>query len=292
MVARMQLPRILAILVTAATTSLARTPDGFQPASDVDLIVLYNTVPALNGAVMIRNGGCTYKKSSTTSHRPCHIEGEREREREREREKNKKTSAILTAPSATQTQPTIGTLTRLNGTSYAVIMIDLDIPTNPPNTLLHWMQTGLAPAQTPTTVNNASAAPGGGSVTLFLLTNSSGTAPLADYRGPNPPARNPLSHRYTQILVDTSESTARDVGALGTAAQTRLGFNASAVLAAANLLDRVVAGNSFNVTNPGPAMVVDTLDNIATAGTGGRPVAVAAGYGAAAVAMGAALLMM
>ncbi len=37
------------------------------------------------------------------------------------------------------------------------------------------------------------------------------------------------------------------------AAQTRQGFNAMNVLMMTNLMDKVVAGNSFNVTNPGPA---------------------------------------
>lgn len=129
-------------------------------------------------------------------------------------------------------------------------MIDLDIPTNAPpktNTLLHWMQTGLTPAKTPSMLNTTS-----GAKMVFLLQNTTRTAPLAPYIGPGPPARLPLSHRYTQILVDTSDIRAESTGVLESAAQTRLNFSAMSVLMSAGLADKVVAGNSFNVTNPGP----------------------------------------
>ena len=137
-------------------------------------------------------------------------------------------------------------------------MIDLDIPTNTPpqtNTLLHHLQTGLSPATTATGVTlaapNNMSAPVAASV--FFLENRSNTTALSAYIGPNPPARVPLSHRYTHILVDTSNVTAQGIQALRAAASgNRVGFNASAVLTEAGLVDRVVAGNFFNVTNPGP----------------------------------------
>lgn len=162
----------------------------------------------------------------------------------------------------TASEPRVGTLTQLTGTSYAVIMIDLDIPTNSPpktSTLLHWMQTGLTPATSATQLNTTS-----GAMSAFLLENAGGTAAAAPYIGPNPPARIPLSHRYTQILVDTSGLSAQGAKALQAAAQNRSGFDAPAVLAKAGLkaASVVVAGNSFNVTNPGPVMA-------ASAGGGG-----------------------
>jgi hypothetical protein len=128
-------------------------------------------------------------------------------------------------------------------------MIDLDIPTNTSttNTLLHWMQTGLTPATSPTMLNTTA-----GQNMVFLLQNTSNTAPAAPYVGPGPPARNPLSHRYTQILVDTSGLATQATSVLETAAKTRLGFDAMTVLKQAGLATKVVAGNSFNVTNPGP----------------------------------------
>lgn len=129
-------------------------------------------------------------------------------------------------------------------------MIDLDIPTNTPpttNTLLHWMQTGLTPAAQATRLNTTT-----GQISVFLLENSTNTAPILAYFGPNPPARIPLSHRYTQILVDTSSLDNTGLTALRTAAATIVGFNAQTVLNQAGLGDRVVAGNFYNVTNPGP----------------------------------------
>ncbi|KAM7221745.1 hypothetical protein V8F06_002953 [Rhypophila decipiens] len=203
----------LAVLATAASLSLAATPDGFEPASEADLIVIYNSTTVLNGAVVPRT--------------------------------------------ATTSQPRIGTTSRLNGTSYAILMIDIDIPTNTPpatNTLLHWLQTGLTPSRTSTIIT----IPGASSpLSIFLLQNGSNTTPITPYFGPNPPARIPLSHRYTQILVDTSAATAQGMRALEQAARpagggVAIGFNASAVLSQAGLSGKVVAGNFFNVTNPGP----------------------------------------
>lgn len=172
------------------------------------------------------------------------------------------TSGSVQLRDATQVQPRIATTSRLTGTSYAVLMIDIDIPTaNPPqtNTLLHWLQTGLTPATTGTRFNGTGA-PG----EVFLLNNSTGTAPLQAYFGPNPPARIPLSHRYTQILVDTSNAGPEAITVMQTAVRENMfGFNAEQVLAAAGLTGRVVAGNFFNVTNPGP------VNNTATGGGGG-----------------------
>jgi phosphatidylethanolamine-binding protein len=130
-------------------------------------------------------------------------------------------------------------------------MIDLDIPTDAPpatSTLLHWMQTGLTFANQASTLNLGTA-----SQSVFLLQNSSNTAPLAPYFGPNPPARIPLSHRYTFVLVDHTNITPAGLTALTTAAATRRGFNAQQVLTSAGLASNVVAGNFFNVTNAGPA---------------------------------------
>ncbi|PKS10857.1 hypothetical protein jhhlp_002614 [Lomentospora prolificans] len=153
---------------------------------------------------------------------------------------------------STQVQPTLATSQRLQGT-YAVLMVDLDIPTDTPgqtNTLLHWLQTGLTSSTQATTFNTTGGTSNGGQV--FLLQNRGNAAPLAEYIGPNPPAREPLSHRYTFILVDHSTITQQGLNALSAAAQTRIGFNALDVLTQAGLASRVVAGNFFNVTNPGP----------------------------------------
>ncbi|KAK0635437.1 phosphatidylethanolamine-binding protein [Bombardia bombarda] len=225
----------LAALVAAATVSLARTPDGFQPASNADLIVAYGNATAPDGAVVAR--------------------------------------------AATQAQPRIGTSARLNGTSYAILMVDLDIPTaSPPatNTLLHWLQTNLTPAAVATTFNTSL-----GPTSVFFLENRTSTAPLAAYIGPAPPARIPLSHRYTFVLIDTSNITSDDVAVLRAAAGTRLGFGAEETLTEAGLVDGVVAGTSFNVTNPGPVEAVNATATAAGTGTGTTPAATttAAGSG-------------
>ncbi|KAK5662781.1 hypothetical protein OQA88_6189 [Cercophora sp. LCS_1] len=219
-------------LITIATLATARTPPGFTPASNVDLIVEYNGVVPQNGAA---NGN----------------------------------------PTVTIPQPRVGTLTRLTGTSYAVLMIDLDIPTDTPpqtNTLLHWAQTGLTPATTATRINTTT-----GQLSVFLLENSTNTSPILGYFGPNPPARIPLSHRYAQILIDTSDADEEDIAAIRTAAATIRGFNAQTVLTAADLEDEVVAGNWYNVTNPGP--VNNTLNQPSGTGTttGGGPASTGSG---------------
>ncbi|KAK4203661.1 CEN-like protein 1 [Triangularia verruculosa] len=158
-------------------------------------------------------------------------------------------NGVVVSREITIPQPRIATTTPLNGTSYSILMIDLDIPTNNPpetNTLLHWLQTSLTPSTQSTTFNTTS-----GSVRGFQLLNTTQTTPVVGYFGPNPPARIPLSHRYVQILVDTSNITEQGEAALREAAATLRGFNAESVLEEAGLEGNVVAGNWYNVTNPG-----------------------------------------
>ncbi|KAK8047272.1 hypothetical protein PG996_015336 [Apiospora saccharicola] len=145
------------------------------------------------------------------------------------------------AKAATANAPTISTANKLEGKSFAIMMIDLDIPTETAgktSTLLHWMQTGLT-----------AAASGAGSA----LTIPGTVKAAAPYLGPSPPAKTPLKHRYTEILVDTSAATPDQLKVLTEAAANRQGFQAEAVLSKAKLQDKVVAGNFFTVTNAGPA---------------------------------------
>ncbi len=135
------------------------------------------------------------------------------------------------------------------------------------------MQTGLTPSTTQTQLNTTS-----GAIRAFLLENRANASAAAPYFGPNPPARVPLTHRYTQILVDTTALTEQGTQALRTAAATRGGFDAAAVLARAGLQGSVVAGNSFNVTNPGPALAANASSTTATAAASGTGTA-AAGTG-------------
>lgn len=69
---------------------------------------------------------------------------------------------------------------------------------------------------------------------------------------------------YVQILVDTTGASQTALNSLKTAAANRTAFNALNVLTAAGLQNKVVAGNFYNVTNPGPV-------SNATGTTGSRP---------------------
>ncbi|KAF3025903.1 hypothetical protein E8E14_014880 [Neopestalotiopsis sp. 37M] len=165
------------------------------------------------------------------------------------------------AKEVSQKQPQIATTAKLTGTTYAVMMIDLDIPTDSPpqtSTLLHWMQTDLMMSSTPTALNTTA-----GTSQVFTLQMPGAVAAAASYFGPAPPARTPLSHRYTQLLIDTSSASTESMNVLMQAAQNRQGFSAESVLTQAGLQDKVVAGNFFVVTNPGPAP-----DSTTGAGTG------------------------
>lgn len=144
------------------------------------------------------------------------------------------------------------------------MMVDLDIPSDQnPHTFLHWMQTDLTPATTASTISTSN-----GSTQAFTLSNAKKTSALVFYTQPAPPAQNPLSHRYTQILVDTSSMSPAGLSALQSAAQTRVGFDTGSVLQAAGLSNNVVAGNFFNVTNPGQTFSAAAFGNITSTGTG------------------------
>lgn len=144
-------------------------------------------------------------------------------------------------------------------------MVDLDIPSDQnPHTFLHWMQTDLTPATKASTISASN-----GSTQAFTLSNAKNTSALVAYTQPAPPAQNPLSHRYTEILIDTSSMSADGLSALRSAAETRVGFDTNSVLEAAGLSSNVVAGNSFNVTNGGQATSsTNTGGNSTSSGTG------------------------
>lgn len=214
--------------LAAASLALAATPTSFTPGSTTPLVVSYNGRTALNGEVIAQNGKQDPCLTFTIIFFFFYL-------------------ANIPPSPAVSTMPEIGTQTKLNGTSYAVLMIDVDIPTNAPpatSTLLHWMQTGLTPATTATNLNGTSG--------VFLLQNTSNTAPFATYISPAPPARIPLSHMYVQILVDTTGVSQTALESLKTAAANRSAFSAEKTLTAAGLQNKVVAGNFYNVTNPGP----------------------------------------
>jgi hypothetical protein len=120
------------------------------------------------------------------------------------------------------------------------MMVDPDIPPQtaggPTGELLHWMQAGLVSANTTTTI---------GGVKVFKLINPSNTSALASYIQPSPPNKAPLSHRYTQMLLNTTGNSTV-LSTLSKFAATRQNFSAVNVVKSAGLA--VLAGNSFNVT--------------------------------------------
>ncbi|KAI1424415.1 phosphatidylethanolamine-binding protein [Xylaria sp. FL1777] len=171
----------------------------------------------------------------------------------------------VVAKDITQTSPKLATQSKLDGTSFAILMIDLDIPTNNPpqtSTLLHWMQTGLTQSSSAVALNTTT-----GSINAFVLSVPSDVTAFAPYLGPAPPARIPLSHRYTEIVVDTSDASEDALSTLQTAAANRSAFSAQSVLTSAGLADKVVAGNFFNVTNPGPLSDTKSGGNGTTTGS-------------------------
>ncbi|KAI7776317.1 hypothetical protein LA080_005504 [Diaporthe eres] len=125
------------------------------------------------------------------------------------------------------------------------------------------MQTGLTPVITASTISASN-----GSTQAFTLSNAKNTSAIVAYTQPAPPAQNRLSHRYTQILVDTSSMTSAGLSALQSAAETRVGFDIDSALQAAGLSKNVVAGNSFNVTNPGQTFSSASFGNLTSVGIG------------------------
>jgi hypothetical protein len=138
------------------------------------------------------------------------------------------------------------------------MMVDPDIPPatagGSTSELLHWMQSGLVSANNSTFV---------GGVNIFELINPTNTSALATYIQPSPPNKSPTTHRYTQMLLNTTGNSSA-ISTLPIFAKTRTNFSAVNVVKNTGL--NVVFGNSFNVTN-----VTLTQSNITktTAGVAG-----------------------
>ncbi|TVY81851.1 Protein FLOWERING LOCUS T [Lachnellula suecica] len=138
-----------------------------------------------------------------------------------------------------QTAPTVGTTEKLVGT-YTLMMVDPDIPPatagGATSELLHWMQSDLVSANTTTTI---------GGMKVFELINPTNTTAFASYIGPAPPNKSPTTHRYTQLLLNTTGSSSA-LTSLKAAGVSRANFSAVNVVKNAGL--SVLFGNSFNVS--------------------------------------------
>lgn len=149
-------------------------------------------------------------------------------------------ASIVLTQKDTANAPILGTSQKMFGT-YAVMMVDPDIPPatagGSTSELLHWMQAGLVSSNTSTTI---------GGVTTFELINPMNVTAFATYIQPSPPNKAPNTHRYTQLLLNTTGNTS-SLTTLARFAMTRTNFSASNVINSAGV--KIIAGNSFDVTN-------------------------------------------
>lgn len=141
------------------------------------------------------------------------------------------------------------------------MMVDPDIP--PANAggatseLLHWMQSGLVSANTTTTI---------GGQKVFALINPTNTTPIASYIGPSPPNKSPTTHRYTQMLLNTTGNSSA-LASLTKAGATRGNFSATNVVKNAGL--NVLFGNSFDVSATNTTASSGGIGSNSTSSSGG-----------------------
>lgn len=153
------------------------------------------------------------------------------------------------------------------------MMVDSDIPSaqagDPTSEILHWMQTDLKSADTATTIDG---------MQVYELVNANNTAAYASYLSPSPPNKAPLSHRYTQMLLNTTTLQASgDMSMLQKFACSRTIFDAAQVVELIGL--EVLAANWFNVTAGAAANSGNSTSANATTGASGTGAATAASTG-------------
>ncbi len=120
------------------------------------------------------------------------------------------------------------------------MMLDPDIPASTPGgptgERLHWMQQGLVSANSTSTIAGRK---------VYQLINPGNVSAFAAYQQPTPPYKVPYSHRYVEVLLDTTNMPNNSV--LATFAGNRSSFDAVKVINTAGV--SVLLGNWFNVTN-------------------------------------------
>lgn len=85
------------------------------------------------------------------------------------------------------------------------------------------------------------------SKTVYQLSNSSGPIPIAAYAQPNPPNKDPYTHRYVALLLNVTSIQGIGDESLRAMAQTRTNFNVVNVVKTAAV--PIIGSNWFNVTN-------------------------------------------
>ena len=128
---------------------------------------------------------------------------------------------------------------------------------------------GAATAVTPTgfqPVSNADLIVAFGNTLAFVLSSANNETAFAPYFGPSPPNKAPNTHRYTQLLLDTSgTNNSVAIAQLKQAAATRTNFNAVNVVKAAGV--PILAGNSFDVSNGTSSTSTNSTSTSGSSGT-------------------------
>ncbi|EEY14022.1 conserved hypothetical protein [Verticillium alfalfae VaMs.102] len=210
------------IALAAASLVSAATPPGFQPAGQGALIISYGGIAAMNGAICQKE--CAYLRHSD------------ENSTDANKQQRPKCRSIATEQSAP------GHVRHHDDRQWTY-----DERASADNPLLHLAQTGFHSSPTPMVLNSTA-----GPKTVYVMQNLAQQPPLAEYIGPNPPARAPLAHRYAFVAVDHTQITQQGLSALSQATSERRGFDAVQALTAAGLQMNAVAGDYFIVRNTGP----------------------------------------
>ncbi|KAL3417983.1 hypothetical protein PVAG01_10993 [Phlyctema vagabunda] len=143
---------------------------------------------------------------------------------------------LLIPRAQTASPPTISAPSNSNASTYALFMIDIDLPINNTRvTLLHWFQPDLV-------VDSAG---------TLVPSNTNASGPGAAYLQPNPPAGD-IAHRYTFVLYEqpSTFSVPAAFAAINPPANVpaRGGFSVAAFAAAADL-GEPISGNFWTVQN-------------------------------------------
>lgn len=148
------------------------------------------------------------------------------------------------------------------------MMVDPDIPPQiaggATSELLHWLQPGLVSANTSTTI---------GGLKVYELINPTNVSAIATYISPSPPNKSPTTHRYTQLLLNTT-GNGTALSTLSKAGATRSNFSAVDVVRNSGL--NVLFGNYFNVsaatntTGSGTGNGTSASSGASSSGSGGK----------------------
>ncbi|KIW04643.1 uncharacterized protein PV09_04388 [Verruconis gallopava] len=235
--------RILALVASIISNTLAQTPQDFSPGTLVKLGVAF---PSIN----IDPVGSALQSLDQAKSQP-----------------------VISVPMAN--------LVGRNGQvdpqqRFMVMMIDTDVvQQNIRTTVLHWFQPdlvidttsqgGIMPQSAPGT--NASSLVTqalSGNMTRLVKSSTQSSVGQTNYLPPGPPPG--PAHRYVQVLFAQPSNFSvpacfqNVLSKGGNSTEQRLGFDINQFLAATNVVTRPIAGNYFRAQNPQPgSLVVNTI---------------------------------